>query len=448
MGVLVPDPPDTAQDSRSTNSPGDEYTPKYLDQVRREEPNGEFSLLGILGTMKTRSIDNYHLKWPVKPFPSNQAVVEGIYTNTAMTAAFTGSQGALDDVYHLKIEYGTLSATRKRAGFFRPGQQVRLFKDGEPRSETNAHIIARNDDTAVIRLTIQVTNVGDYTASTFGLYDVDTISLISSSEPEGSTMPANIFQKPEYRENKTTILIDPVRMTRTSMQTNLRTGKPYEEDKKDAKRLHMRGIQMAALRGVLGETTGHNGLPKRTNDGFVQMTRDHGLVKHYEFDTDYTGLTWIADGGGRTFILNQMETIFAFGGPERWALVGPGALSGIENMVWNNASSRYSIKSTKEFGISITKLRTVHGTINLLMFPEFRFNLTDSHSMWVFERRDLHYLPLQDTVYIKDPHEIEKKAGGAWVDGIEEAYLTEFTTMSDYPNHFALLTGVGRDNAL
>lgn len=449
MGVTTPDPPDGVQDSRSTGSPGDEYTPLYLNQVRREEPNGEFGLLGILGTMKTRKIDNYELKWPVKPFPTNQAAVASINTDAAMTNAFTGAAGANDDVFHLKLNYGTDNENRKRAAFFRVGQQVRLFKDGDPRSETNADIIARNDDTAAIRLTIQVTNIGAYLAANYGLYAMDTIQLISSSEPEGSTMPANIFQKPEYRSNKTTILIDPVRLTRTSMQTTLRIGKPYAEDKKDAKRLHLRGIQQASLRGVLGEVTGTNGLAKRTNDGFIKMTRDHGLVKHYEFDTDYSGKTWINDGGGRTFFLNQMESIFAFGGPERWALVGPAALSGIENMVWNQASSRFTLTpNVKEHGISITKLRTVHGTINMLLYPEFRFNLTDSHSMWVFERNDLHYLPLQDTVYIKDPHEIEKKAGGAWVDGIEEAYLTEFTVMSNFPNHFALLTGIGRDNAV
>jgi hypothetical protein len=136
------------------------------------------------------------------------------------------------------------------------------------------------------------------------LSDADTLLIIGNINAEGAAMPDAVAYDPLKWYNFTQIFRSPLEITRTAMQTRLRTGDQYKEAKREC--LEMHGIEMekAFLFGVPSESTGDNGKPERTTLGIVPAIKggytgqggSAGTVNNFVTNTDYSGQTWLQGG--------------------------------------------------------------------------------------------------------------------------------------------------------
>jgi hypothetical protein len=291
----------------------------------------------------------------------------------------------------------------------------------------------------------------DDNSSSGDLSDCDTALIIGSAHAEGAAMPDAIAYNPTKWYNFTQIFRNSLEMTRTAMQTHLRTGEQYKEAKREALEMHSIEQEKAYLWGVPSELTGTNGKPERTTLGIIPAIRggytghggDAGTVNDFTTNTDYTGKTWLSSG--ETWLDEQLEVIFRKGSSEKLAFAGSGALAAINRLIKNGGNFDYTPKTTS-YGIKVNEWVTAFGTINVMRHPLFTHEVTTRNAMVIFEPKDLKYRYIQDTMFKKDDR--LKKGSYTSRDGIKEEYLTEAGLEYHHPDGWGYLTGFNTDNNL
>ena len=238
--------------------------------------------------------------------------------------------------------------------------------------------------------------------------------------------------------NYTQIFRTPLSMTRTALQTRLRTGDQYKQAKAEALELHSIEMEKAFLFGIATERVGDNGKPERTTGGIIPAIKTYGTVANYATSSTYTGDTWIESGD--QWLDDQLEIIFRYGGMEKLAFCGSTVISAINKLV--KAKGTYEITQAKEsYGINVTKWVTPFGTISLINHPLFSYEATLRDTCVIMEPKGIKTRTIQDTMFKND--ESYKKGGWTTVDGINEEFLSELGLEWHHPIGWGYLRGFG-----
>jgi hypothetical protein len=405
-------------------------------------PNGDMPLTAILSKMASEKTDDPEFNWWTKSLATQRATVTGVYTVAALNVAYVSGAVSGDTLY-IKMSAADISQ-------FRIGHIVLLRDSSNLAVDVVAKVTGRTENGASSFLQVYLLEADDNSSSN-DLSDCDMAWVIGNANAEGAAMPDAIAYDPTKWYNYTQIFRTPLEMTRTAMQTRLRTAEQYKEAKREALELH--GIEMEKnfLFGVPSELVGSNGKPERTTLGIIPAIKggytghggNAGTVNNFVTDSNYAGLTWLQ--AGEEWLDAQLETIFRYGGKEKLAIAGSGAILAINRLVKNGGNFDYT-PMTADYGINVTKWVTPFGVIYLKMHPLFTHEITTRNSMVILEPKDIKYRYIQDTIFKSDDR--LKKGGWTSRDGIKEEYLTEAGLEYHHPDGWGYLTGFGSDNAV
>lgn len=405
-------------------------------------PNGDMPLTAILSKMASEKTDDPEFNWWTKSLATQRATVTGVYTVSTLDVAYV-SGGTSGDTLYVKMSASDISQ-------FRIGHLVLLRDSSNLDVDVVAKVVGRVENGANSYIQVYLLEADDNSSSN-DLSDCDMAWVIGNANAEGAAMPDAIAYDPTKWYNYTQIFRTPLEMTRTAMQTRLRTAEQYKEAKREALELH--GIEMEKnfLFGVPSELVGSNGKPERTTLGVIPAIKggytghggSAGTVDNFTVNTNFSGLTWLQ--AGEEWLDSQLEVIFRYGGKEKLALAGSGAILAINRLIKNGGNFDY-VPTTADYGINVTKWTTPFGVIYLKQHPLFTHEITTRNSMVILEPKDIKYRYIQDTIFKSDDR--LKKGGWTSRDGIKEEYLTEAGLEYHHPDGWGYLTGFGSDNAL
>lgn len=408
--------------------------------ILRLWPNGMMPITAMTAMMKSEKVAGPHYHWWTKGLPAQRATLQGdgVCTDAACGVAYTaGDDQAAGTTVYCKI---TLAAAKE----FKEGHQVLIRDADDYTSDINAKItgILAMDATyaSVACKLLEADGTGTNDLST-----CDTLLVIGNINPQGGTRPEAIGIAPYELDNYTQIFRDSLDLTRTAMETTLRTEDLYPAAKKDTLLLHGMAMEKAFIWGVGSVGTGSNGKPETTTSGLLYWVDTYGVVQDYVTDADvaFAGKTWLE--GGERWIDEHLEEMFRYGSQERLALCGSGALLGIQRLV--KELGMYTIsKETKAYGIKVLEWETPFGTISFKTHPMFSYEATNRHTVICIEPANLSYRYVTDTRFAADTR--YGKGGGIGKDGKDEDFLTECGLEIKLPETTAHFEGVGKDNTV
>ena len=408
----------------------------WRETVLRLYPNGDAPLTALTAIMPSKSVNSPELNWWEKGLPTQRAALtdNAVYTDAALSSAYT-SGGVKDDVVYCKmLEAGTLQ--------FKPGHQVQIKDADDYRVTTVGKVTSVHKNGASSYVAVRLQEAAN---SSQDMDNADVLFIIGSVHSEGAPTPAAITYTPTKYENKTQIMRNAVDLTRTAMKTHTRTGDVYMNAKLDALELHSIESEKAFFWSVMSERIGDNGKPERTMQGLVPAIEQYAAdnVKDFTLDTDYSGDTWVESG--EDFLDKMLEQIFRYGKREKLAFIGSGASLGIQKLAKTYGNITLT-PTSNAFGIKTAVWELTQGTLHLKMHPLFSFETTHRNSMVIIEPSRLEFMYIDDTFYKKD--DSMRKGGQIGIDGILEEFLTEACLRYHFMPAFGYLNGVGLNNTL
>lgn len=409
----------------------------WRETILRLYPNGATTLTGIMAMLGSRRVDDPHFHWFEQMFPEQEGPVAGVFTDAALTQAYAGAGLAQGDVVFAQISAELLS-------HFRFGHQVMLEKDGDLRYETRGKVVGRVEAGASSYLAIKLI---ESSRPDYDLDEVDWVSLVSDSSPEGATMPDSIMYDPEEYDNYTQIFRTSLSITRTAQRTRLRYGTDeYKRAKLECLEQHAIGMERQSIWGEKSFTIGHNNQPERTSRGIIPSIREFAPenIVDYRLDPEFAGMTW--EEGGEAWINKIMAQIQTYGADEKLVLHGSGAGLGLQKLVRAGVEMGISAGQTVDYGITVRKWMSNGLTLNLKSHPLFNIKRNYSDAMLIFEPNRLQFNYIDDTQFISDPQ--DKKNRNNSKDATDEEYLTEGGFEFSFPRTAMLASGIGKDNTL
>lgn len=416
----------------------DQRPKNWREAILFRFPNGDAPLTAIMSKMASEKTDDPEFNWWTKGLPTQRAAITGIYSDSSLSVSYV-SGGVAGDILYVKMAAADLTQ-------FRVGHQILLRDASDLTVDVNVKVVGRDSNGASSYLQVSLLEADD-NSTTGDLSDADVAYIVGNINAEGAAMPDAIAYDPTKWYNYTQIFRTPLEMTRTAMQTRLRTNEQYKEAKREALQLHSIEMEKASIFGIRSENVGANGKPERTTMGIIPAINGAGgtggTVSDYVTESDFSGKTWLQ--GGEEWLDNQLEIIFRFGGNEKLAFVGSQVLLAINRLIKNGGNFDYDA-STESYGIKVVKWTTPYGVINLMRHPLFSYEATLRNSMVIFEPKDLRTRHIQDTMYKKDDR--LKKGGWTSRDGIKEEYLTEMGLEFHHPDGWGYLNGFGSTNTV
>lgn len=420
----------------------DQRPKNWREAILFRYPNGDMPLTAILSKMASERTTDPEFNWWTKDLATQSATVTGTYTDSSLAVAYV-SGGVAGDIVYVKMSASDLTQIRV-------GHQMLLRDASDLTVDCVGKVTDRSSNGASSYIAVKLLEADD-NSSSGDLSDCDTALIIGNINAEGAAMPDAIAYDPTKWYNYTQIWRTPLEMTRTAMQTKLRTNEQYKEAKREALELHGIEMEKSLLWSVPSEGTGENGKPERTTLGIVPAIRggytghggNAGTENDFVTNSDFSGDTWLQSG--EEWLDTQLEVMFRKGSGERLALAGSGTIQAINRLIKNGGNFDYT-SSTEDYGIKVTRWTTAFGVINIMRHPLFSYETTTRHSMVLFEPKDIKFRYIQDTMYKSDDR--LKKGGWTSRDGIKEEYLTEAGLEYHHPDGWGYLYGFGSDNTV
>lgn len=405
-------------------------------------PNGDLPLTAFMSKMKSEKTDDPEFNWWTKNLPTQRATVTGVYTDVALSSAYT-SGGVAGSVLYFKM-------SEDDSKHFRIGHQVLLRDASDYTVDVNGKVTVVTSNGVNSYIAVKLLEADDNSSHSHDLSDCDTVVIIGNINSEGAPMPNSISYDPVKYYNYTQIFRTPLSITRTARETRLRTGDAYKEMKREALELHGIEQEKAFLFGIKTEGTGDNGKPERTTEGLIPHIRTYNssLVNDYSLNTTYTGKNWLDDGGGEDWLDSYLMNLFLYGKTEKIAFCGNGALLGLTRLA--KAGSHITLTGkTVSYGIKVIEWVTPFGTLYLKNHPLFNYETTLRYSMLIFEPENLRYRYVTDTTFYGEKGNTASSGNNSGrKDGTDEEFLTECGLEYHHAYTGAFLNGVGVDNSL
>jgi hypothetical protein len=403
----------------------------WRDSILYMYPNGDAPLTAIMAKMKSEKTDDPQYHWWTKGLPTQRATVTGIYTDAALSSAYT-TGGVVGTVLYVKMSAAD-------ATHFRTGHQAIMRLSTSYLYDINVKIVAVavNGASSYAACKLLQADGSNYCASS------DALLVIGNINAEGAAMPDAITYDPTKLYGYTQIFRTSLEITRTARKTTLRTGDAYKEMKREALELHSIEMEKAFIFGYPLETTGSNGKKERTTGGIVYWINNYsGIASSFVTDTSIaTGKTW--NGGGEEWLDYYLEQIFRYGKEERLAFCGSGTILAITKLIKLYGNYQLTPKMTS-YGIKVMEWVTPFGVIYLKRHPLFSYETTNRNSMLLLAPEQLVYRYIDDTTFYDDPE--KKNTGYSRRDGTKEEFLTECGLELHHPSMFGWLHGFGSDN--
>ena len=426
---------------RGTGDWVDGQRPKnWREQILYLYPNGMAPLTAILSMLGSERTDDPEFSWWTQEQTTVGGAVSGIYTLPDLSNAYV-SGGVAGDVVYVQI-------TTTLANRVREGHQILLRDSDDYRVDVVGKVIGVTRGTTNSVLAVRLLEDDDNSPD-HDLSDCDVFKIIGNINPEGGEMPDAIALNPTKVYNYTQIFRTPLSITRTARRTKLRTGDQYQKAKAEALEMHSWEMELAYLWGIRTESVGDNGKPERTTMGVINFIRQYASANcdDYTLNTDYSGQTWTA--GGEDWFKTMLEQIFRYGAEDKLALVGSGALLGIDALAM--AGGQVNLQpSQKIYGMQIRDWITPFGTIHMKTHPLFSYDATTRNMIVILEPKELTYRYIDDTTFYGESSSKKHSEGYGQrrIDGTNEEFLTEAGLEFGLPQKCAVLNGVGLDNSL
>jgi hypothetical protein len=415
----------------------DQRPKNWRQQILYLYPNGSAPLTAILSMMGSESVDDPEFNWWTQEQTAVSGVVNGVYTLPDLSVAYV-SGGVIGQTVYVSIS--TTNGNRVREG-----HQILLRDASDYSVDVVGKVTGVARGTLITVLAVKLLEADDNSVVTPAndLSNCDSFKIIGNINPEGSEMPDAIALNPTKVNNYTQIFRTPLSITRTAKKTRLRTGDQYQKAKSEALEMHSWEMELAFLWGIKTENTGDNGKPERTTMGVINFIRTYAAANCSDFalSTTYAGKDWTDSGGGETWLKAMFEQIFRYGANEKLALVGSGALLGIDALASKNGYINLT-PGQKTYGMQILTWLTPFGTIHMKTHPLFSHDATTRNMMVILEPKELTYKYIDDTSF----KNYADSAGH--IDGEEAEYKTECGLEFGLAQKCALLNGVGVNNDL
>ena len=412
-------------------------------QVLKLYPNGQAPLTAMLSMMGSTKVTDPQFYWWTQEMGAVGGDVANIYTDADMSTAYVSGAVAGAVLY----VHTTDTDVFKRV---RAGHEILLRDASDYTVDVVGEVIEvfRGDGYELYAVSLLEAD-DNGTGLVHDLSDCDTFKIVGNINAEGAEMPDAIALNPTKVYNLTQIFRTPLSMTRTALETSLRTPEQRMTAKAEALEMHSIEMELAYWWGIMTEGIGSNGKPKRTTRGIINFIRTYAAANcnDYTLNTDYSGQTWAA--GGENWFKEMLEQIFRYGSTEKMAFVGSGVLLAIDALAM--AGSQLSIvPGAKTYGMEIREWRTPFGTIFMKTHPLFSHDATTRYMMVLLEPKELSTKYITDTKFYGESSAASHPSGyGARrVDGINEEFLTEIGIKFGLPQKCGVLNGFGQLNVV
>ena len=425
----------------------------WREQILYLYPNGMAPLTAILSMLDSERVDDPRFHW----WTQTQSAVMGaiaagdIFTDAALTAPYAPAPlAAIGDTLFVRVT--TVLANR-----IREGHQILLRVAADYSVDVVGKVIGvtRGAVNSVLAVLMLEADDNSTAVPANDLSDADNFKIIGNINPEGGEMPDAIALNPVEVDNYTQIFRTPLSITRTAKKTRLRTGNQYQKAKAEALEMHSWEMELAFLWGIPTSNFGDNGKPERTTMGVINFIRQFapGNVDDFTTNVTYAGLAWtgvfLGSTAGEVWFKAMLEQIFRFGADEKLALVGSGALLGIDALAMAGGQVQL-LPGAKTYGMQIREWLTPFGSIYMKTHPLFSADVTTRNMMVILEPKELGYRFIDDTSFYGETEAKTHSSGYGQrrIDGLNEEYLTECGLEFGLPQKCAVLNGVGLPSAL
>lgn len=263
--------------------------------------------------------------------------------------------------------------------------------------------------------------------------------VIGSAFEEGSLAPSGVNYDPNEKSNYTQIFRSTMEMTRTAMQSRLRTGDQVKEARREC--LEYIGIDMerAFWFGKKAATT-LNGKPLRYTDGLIsQITTGapSNVISVTDYDTDgLVDLDYMEQ--------SVMEPAFRYGSSEKVAFGSNIALMAMQTALRKN--SVFNIENgVKEYNMEFTRITTSFGSLMFKVHPLFNqmrggtnggtAYTSVANNVYILDMPFIRYRYLQDLKYEGDLQAVGQ-------DALKAGYIAECGLEVHHPSAHFIITGL------
>lgn len=415
----------------------------WRETIMYEFPNGSTPLTAIMAMSGSEPVDSYIHNWFMETLPTQAGAVTNVYIDAALSTAYvyathgpsgTG-HGSSGGVVYAKV---ALALAKE----FKKGHKVVLRDSDHLDVDVVGRVVAMdyNGASSYVAVKLLEDDDNDATAATYNLSTVDYIMVIGSTYPQFSAAPESVQYDPTLYTTYTGIWRNTLDLARTAIQTKLRTGDAYENERSRTLRLHGIEMEKDIFWGIPTLGVGDNGKPQGTPMGINYLIKTYapGNKDDFRLNTGYSGQTW--EQAGEDWLDYYLAQLFRYAENNVLALAGDGALLGLKKLAATYGDIQL-VPGAKTYGLELREWLTPFGSVYIKTHPLFSHDATTRNTMFLLKPENIKFRPMQDTKFEKD-----LQLPG--MDGKTDGFLTEATFEFFFPNQFMRLDGVGIDNAV
>jgi len=405
----------------TTQHPRYTWEPESWEQtVRMIKPNGTARYTACFDKARKKKVKSVIHHWNEQLTPNDFADITGVYTASGLSAAYsintsTDTRRADGEILYVKM---TAADAKKFTNDFLVRLQDHTYGTNYVYGVTGTPVI--NGASSYVPVTlVQADN--NYPTSAFAADDADTLYIISPVMEEGDLPPKAIHYEHESLWNCTQIVRTSLRMTRTAMQTGLRTAYDVAMAKRECLLRHQARKEKALLFGFRdADNTGPDGYPARLTGGldyFISTNRfDWKVDKGDAWKT--SGWSWL-----RSIAESMLDYKGADGGNgnRRTVLCGQGVWNSMSTLLHTSdeGAVRYNTTPmTDTFGGTCQRFEHAGMIFDFTVHPQLTYHPFFKYSAFFLEDSCIKQFYLQDDFY-------KKKVGDNGFDGQWSEFIWE-----------------------
>lgn len=408
----------------------------WREQIIMLNPAGNTTITGLTTMMDQSKTDDPKFHWWTKALvrQGGTFTAAAIYSDSLLSSAITSL--AVGAVAYVKAAADVVQ-------YFRPGHTIRLV-EATYLNDLVGKVTDVLTNGASSYIAFRALTSDSAWTNSKNVSHATVVLVNGNANPEHGEMPQALAYDPTEYNNYTQIFRTALDISRTALQTHLRTGDQYQQLKTDALIYHGVEMEKAFLFGVPLQYTGANGKPERTTGGLKYFIQTYsGNTGDYRYDAAFSGKTWLE--GGWDWLDGVMQNVNKYDAGTKLILCGSGVLAAFAQLA--KAAGFFNLSdATTSYGLKVKRWTTPFGELDLKMHPLLNLEPTTQYTAFFINPSKLKYRYVQDTMF--KPDNTWKEGSPTTLDGKSEEYLTECGLELWSPETFGYYTGVGQNNAV
>jgi hypothetical protein len=408
----------------------------WRSRVFEQMPVGRAPMTAVLQAAGSRPTISRKFHWFAQGFYKQRGDVTDVYTNEALSSAYSSGGSVGDDLY--------IKMTAADARQIVRGDTLLIHN-----SDTG---VMRQMDVDAVKIVndththVAVTLLEDDTGNSLAGANL-TWRISGNAQPEGSPLPPAIHEDVIEYENAAQIFMESLEFTGTELAEEERISpKVYARAKRRAFLRLRAKMERAFIFGKYKITTGANGKPKYYTRGIYSAIEEEvsGNIWDWKSDSNFAGKSWLA--GGMEWLQNFMEETSRYSETNSvLCLCGSQAWLAINQLVEDHGF--YKIETgQKAYGINVDRLIGLNRNLNLVQSKMFTEDPAFRRSILVIEPNLLTYRPMRnrDMTFVR--HQDLHRDGFSWVDGRKEGWYVQAGLEYDNLDAMGFLSNLGVKN--